>query len=308
MGPLIEARGLTQFFGGTAAIHGLDLSIMPGGPTGLVGPNGAGKTTLFSLLSGCLRPSAGVLRLMGQTPGDAALCGRFAILPQDAPFQRGMPIKSQLTCFARLQGMTTGEARFEAERVLQWLGIAELGHRSAEQLSHGQFKRAAIAQTLIGDPELVLLDEPTAGLDPVAATAVRRMILRQGAERTFIISSHNLDEIRDLCKEVVLLDKGKLVRHSRMEELIETGQYLTITLSQPPDPSVATLLLGLEGVRQVETGQGGDNRLLIRFDAADVEQFQIRLLQLLSGRGIGIIQFSRGKNLADSVLDMVERS
>jgi len=305
MEPMVEAQGLAKFYGEVAALNGLDLSIGRGGPVGLVGPNGAGKTTLFSLLGGFLKPSAGVLRMLGRTPGEAILRGRFAILPQDADFKKGVAIGRQLAFFARLQGMAAAKAQTEAERVLSLLGIADWARHLPEQLSHGQLKRTAIAQALLGEPELVLLDEPTAGLDPVAAREVRRMILLQSTERTFIVSSHNLDEIRDLCREVVLLDQGKLVRHCRIDELIETRHYLTITLSVPPTDTIATLLRGLEGIRGIEISPNGGHRLLIQFDAADADQLQIRVMEALASAGISIIHFSRGQNLSDRVADLV---
>lgn len=308
IGLIIEAKGLSKFYGEVPALDGLNLFIGSGGPVGLVGPNGAGKTTLFSLLGGFLKPSGGHLRILGRIPGDAALLGRFAILPQDARLKKGAPVGRQLAYFARLQGMSAAQAQTEGERVMALLGIAHLMSNSPEQLSHGQFKRTAIAQTLLGDPELVLLDEPTAGLDPVAAREVRRIILQQSTERTFMVSSHNLEEIRELCNEVVLLDKGKLVRHCRIDELIETRQYLTVTLSRSPTDAIRNLLLGLAGVRGIEISQRGDNGLLIRFDAVDADQFLIRVIERLSSAGISVTDFSRGRNLVDRVVALVNQS
>ena len=305
MATLIQARGLSKHYAGVNALDELDLEVQAGGPIGLVGPNGAGKTTLFSLLAGFLHPTSGSLRLFGQLPGHADLCGRFAILPQDAPFRKSTPVARQLAFFGRLQGLSRGQARQEATRVLEAVDISAVATQAPEHLSHGQFKRLAIAQTLIGQPELVLLDEPTAGLDPVAARAVRQMIRAQSSLCTFLVSSHNLDEIQDLCESVILLDKGRLLRHCRLDELVESDQYLTLTLARKAPATLAASLAAIPGFLAVEATSPGDPRVVIRYQAEDADRFQIQLLEALGRAGISVVNFSRGRNLADSVIDQV---
>ncbi len=305
MTALITARGLSKHYAGIQALEGLDLEVHAGGPIGLVGPNGAGKTTLFSLLAGFLRPSAGDLELFGLRPGHPGLCGRLAILPQDAPFRKSTPAGRQLAFFGRLQGLSRTEARRDAARALEAVGIGAVAGQTPEHLSHGQFKRLAIAQTLIGKPELVLLDEPTAGLDPVAAREVRRMIRARSERCTFLVSSHNLDEIQDLCESVILLDKGRLLRHCRLDELVESDRYLTLTLAREAPATLAATLAGLKGFVSVEAASPGTPRVIVRYQGEDADRFQLRLLEALAGAGIGVVNFSRGRDLADSVIDQV---
>ncbi len=305
MPALIAARGLSKHYGGIQALQGLDLDVHAGGPIGLVGPNGAGKTTLFSLLAGFLRPTSGQLRLFGLPPGHAHLCGRFSILPQDAPFKKSTPAARQLAFFARLQGLSHAAARAESQRVLEAVGISAIAKQSPERLSHGQHKRLAIAQALIGKPELVLLDEPTAGLDPVAAREVRQMIHAQARRCTFVVSSHNLDEIQDLCEQVILLDKGRLLRNCRLDELVESGQYLTLTLEREAPATLAATLKGIAGFQALEGTRPGDPRVVIRYQAEDAGHFQLQVLEALGQAGIGVTNLSRGRDLADSVIDQV---
>ncbi len=302
---MIEISALSKHYAGVTALDGLDLSINAGGTIGLVGPNGAGKTTLYSLLAGYLRPDSGSVKVFDLPPGDPGLCGRFSILPQDAPLRKSVSVRRQFVFLARLQGMNRKQAEQDVERVLDATGLTGVAGRAPEQLSHGLFKRAAIAQALLGEPELVLLDEPTAGLDPVATREIHGLIRAQGQHRTIIISSHNLDEIQDLCQSIVLLDKGKLVRHASLDELVERLQYLTLTLSAPPVTELATWLTELNGVVNVHLGTSGDRRVVIEFDAENADAFQIQVLELLSRHSIGIENFSRGKDLADSVVDMM---
>ena len=218
MNKLIECKQLTKDFGRKNAIENLDLSIESGRTLGLVGPNGAGKTTLFSLISGYLKPTSGEIRVLGHTPGASLSKGRLGALPQDAPFLGGISVQAQLTLYAKLQGFVSNTAKAEVFRVLEHLKITDLAKQYPETLSFGQRKRVAIAQTLIGEPELILLDEPTSGLDPIAANDVRNIIRKLSSTCTFIISSHNLDEIGDICNEVIIIKQGKLVKHCPISE------------------------------------------------------------------------------------------
>ncbi|BFL83480.1 hypothetical protein LFREDSHE_19300 [Shewanella baltica] len=166
---LIQCQGLSQLYGSKKALNDVNFSLEAGAPIALVGPNGAGKTTLFSLLCGYLSPSAGTITLLGEAPNSPKLLGKIAALPQDAVLDPNLTIVSQLSFFARLQGMGVEQARQEAIRVLTLVDLADVAEQKPPSLSHGMSKRVSIAQALIGSPELVLLDEPTAGLDPANA-------------------------------------------------------------------------------------------------------------------------------------------
>lgn len=308
MSAVISIRGLSHRYGATQALAGLDLEINAGGITGLVGPNGAGKTTLYSLLAGYYPVQQGEVQVMGQVPGSAALSGRYAILPQDAPLRRKVAVRRQLRYLAELQGMSAADARAETERVLTATGVADVADRSPEKLSHGLYKRVAIAQCLLGAPELVLLDEPTAGLDPVATHEIHGLIRSLGQASTVLLSSHNLSEIQDLCQSIILIDKGKLVRHTSLDELAERLQYLTLTLSETPPSDIDELLTGISGVIRVLPAKAGDPRVVIEFNADNPDAFQMEVLGALSERRIGVVNFSRGRDLADSVVEMMNRA
>ena len=133
---------------------------------------------------------------------------------------KGVPVQSQLAMLAELQGFSAAAARAEAARVLRLVLLADAAKKTPETLSHGMLKRIAIAQAFLGAPELVLLDEPTAGLDPATASEMKNLIRSLDKERTFIVSSHNLQDIEELCGSVVILDRGKIVEHRRVAELV----------------------------------------------------------------------------------------
>ena len=274
MGKLIESQKLTKSFGRIKAIDNVDLSVEPGQTLGLVGPNGAGKTTLFSLISGFIKPTSGAIRVLGHNPGTALIKGRIGTLPQDTPFLQGISVQAQLSLYAKLQGFTGKAAKAEVRQVLEHLKIIDLARQYPETLSFGQRKKVSIAQALIGKPELILLDEPTSGLDPVAANDVRNIIREMGSQCTFIISSHNLDEIDDVCTEVIIIKQGKLVKHCPISELVERDSSLNLLLSDSlPEQAQKDLNL-ISDIDDVTTDPANPHRVTVLFNSENPDQQQ----------------------------------
>lgn len=306
MNKLIECKQLTKGFGRKNAIENLDLSIEPGRTLGLVGPNGAGKTTLFSLISGYLKPTSGEIHVLGHIPGASLSKGRLGTLPQDAPFFVGISVQAQLTLYAKLQGYFGNSAQAEVLRVLEHLKITDLAKQYPETLSFGQHKRVAIAQTLIGESELILLDEPTSGLDPVAANDVRNIIRKLSSTCTFIISSHNLDEIGDICNEVIIIKQGKLVKHCPISELVERDSSLNLLLSDALPEQANLDLNNINGVDDVITDPTNPQRVTILFDSEQADQLQLEILTTVQKQKLSIVEFSRGETLTGKVVDLVK--
>ena len=305
--PIIKTEGLGRDFGRTRALDSVDLTLEAGAPIGLVGPNGAGKTTFFSVLCGFLRPTRGSVEVLGRPPLHRDVHGRVAILPQDAAFVRGVPVQSQLAMLAELQGFSAKAARAEAARVLQLVLLADAAKKSPEMLSHGMLKRIAIAQTFLGAPELVLLDEPTAGLDPATASEMKNLIRSLDKERTFVISSHNLQDIEELCGSVVILDRGKIVEHRKVAELVSRTSILTFRLEADPPEAIVAKLTAVALVTRVELGRPGERRLAVHFrdeGESGGNKTQIAVLQALTAAGIGMIEMTRGQSLQDKVIEM----
>jgi ABC-2 type transport system ATP-binding protein len=306
MNKLIECKQLTKGFGRKNAIENLDLSIESGRTLGLVGPNGAGKTTLFSLISGYLKPTSGEIRVLGHTPGASLSNGRLGALPQDAPFLGGISVQAQLTLYAKLQGFIGNTTKVEVLRVLEHLKITDLAKQYPETLSFGQRKRVAIAQTLIGEPELILLDEPTSGLDPIAANDVRNIIRKLSSTCTFIISSHNLDEIGDICNEVIIIKQGKLVKHCPISELVDHDNSLNLLLNDSLTEPAKQDLNNIDGIHDVISDPANPVRVTILFDSKQLDQLQLEILSTVQKHKLSIVEFSRGETLTGKVVDLVK--
>ena len=300
----VRVENLSKTFNYTRAVVDVTFALANGVNTGLVGPNGAGKTTLFSLLCGFLRPTRGNIEVLGYPPHHPALRGRVAILPQLAGFLPGVAVVRQLAILASLQGFSRHQARTEAHRVLDLVRLPAAAAQTPEELSHGMLKRVSIAQAFIGTPELVLLDEPTAGLDPQTAIQIRRVIRQLGGETTFIISSHNLAVIEDLCHDILILDRGKLTYHEDIAGLTGRTQTLTFHLESDPPSDVEALFTALPWITRIEVGQPGQNRLVVRFSGGKEQPVEIEILKCLAGGGIKYREMIRGERLEDKVADM----
>lgn len=247
-------RGVTKAFNQVQALAGIDLEVPKGRIFGIVGPNGAGKTTLFSIICGFLGADSGEVLLDGQPvrPQTPPASGSLTILPQDARFLPNLPLGPQLTYYAQLSGMSKAEAVAETKRVLELVGLSEVFNRTGKTLSHGMYKRVGIAQAFMGSPKLIILDEPTAGLDPHAAREIHAQLRSMRADQTVIVSSHNLAEIEDLCHAVAILKKGKVVQVSSMESMLSDAAEVAFRLPETPSNALLAEIEALDFVSAVK--------------------------------------------------------
>lgn len=312
--PLIAVENVVKRFGHTTVLHQLSFTLQAGEPVALIGPNGAGKTTLFSLLCGYLTPDAGQIRVLGQTPGASALIGQLSALPQDAQFDPAFSIQQQLQWYAQLQGMAGDAAKAEAQRVLQLVDLLDHAASYPAMLSHGMRKRASIAQALIGRPKLVLLDEPTAGLDPMHARQIRQLIAKLSDQATFLISSHNIFELERLCRTMLYLEQGVITwqqtgavdaeQDLHAKPAAQPFSYLQLLVASNVPATLQTHLRQLAGVVQVEVSQ--KDEYLLQYDAQQAPDLDISLLQLLRQQGWHYRSLVRGQSLEQQLFQRRE--
>jgi ABC-2 type transport system ATP-binding protein len=302
--PVIETENLGKAFGPTIALEGVTLKLPPDEIIGLVGPNGAGKTTLFSILSGFLKPGRGSVKVLGHSPLSPELQGKVSILPQDASLRKGVNIGKQFEFFARLQGIPRAMAAQEAEKALEEVDLRLKRNEEPDSLSHGMRKRASLAQAFIGNPKLILLDEPTAGLDPVTTQKVRELIKRKAVGRTIIISSHNLSELQETCHSVAILHEGSLVEFKPISEIVDRRKVLMVRLENPPTQELKDAVANLPGVVSVKIGEQ-DPRLHISVSSSlDDSEIDLSILGLLKEKGVSYREIRRGESLEDKVVEI----
>jgi ABC-2 type transport system ATP-binding protein len=221
-------------------------------------------------------------------------------LPQDARLDPGFTVIEQLVFYARLQGLTTQQAIMEVSRVLEAFALTEAAHEKPGALSHGMAKRAALAQALIGKPALILLDEPTAGLDPVNVRIVRSIIAEQSSATTFIISSHDLTELDRLCQHILLLENGILQTEKiQINEQQSATRFITLQMESCPALEVSARFQALDGILQVTNPQ--KNEFIVAYNADLQPNMDLQLMQCIQTNHWQYRQLSHGKTLEEKL-------
>jgi lipooligosaccharide transport system ATP-binding protein len=226
--PLINARGLVKRFGGFTAVDGIDVQVTPGEAFGFLGPNGAGKSSTMRMIGCVSAPTGGSLEILGMHPvrDGAAIRARLGVCPQQDSLDLELTVLENLTVYARYFGIARRVARERALELLDFVQLAERANDKVEPLSGGMKRRLTIARALINEPELVLLDEPTTGLDPQARHLVWERLFRLKQRGvTLVLTTHYMDEAEQLCDRLVVMDSGRIVAEGSPRELI--GRYST---------------------------------------------------------------------------------
>jgi lipooligosaccharide transport system ATP-binding protein len=222
--PLIHARGLVKRFGDFTAVDGIDVDVRPGEAFGFLGPNGAGKSSTMRMIGCVSPPSGGTLRILGKDPtrDGPSIRARLGVCPQLDNLDLELTVQENLTTYARYFGIPRRVARARAAELLDFVQLAERANSKVEPLSGGMKRRLTIARALVNEPDLVLLDEPTTGLDPQARHLVWERLFRlkrQGV--TLVLTTHYMDEAEQLCDRLVVMDGGRIVAEGSPRELIE---------------------------------------------------------------------------------------
>ena len=215
----LEVREVSYSFGDRVALDEVSFDVTPGVLTGLLGPNGAGKTTLMRVMLGVLRPAHGEV-LFGGRPVDEDDRRRWGYMPQERGLYPGMPVGDQVVHFGRLHGLSRRDATRSARALLEELELADRWRDRTDKLSGGMQQRLQLATALVHDPEVIVLDEPFAGLDPVAVSSLSATLRqRAGTGRTLLFSSHQLDLVQDLCEDIAMVDHGRTVLLGEVAQL-----------------------------------------------------------------------------------------
>lgn len=234
---MVEIKNLTKLYGSHRAVDDLTITVEEGQIYGFLGPNGAGKSTTMNIMTGCLAATSGSVRINGYDiltqPKEAKKC--IGYLPEQPPLYMDMTPREYLTFACGLKGIRGARVREEIEKVARMTQIEDHLDRLIKHLSKGYKQRVGIAQAVLGDPKLIILDEPTVGLDPKQITEIRELIRELGRSHTVILSSHILSEISSVCDKIMILRKGRLVACDTPEGLSRAMLGET-TLSLTVDP------------------------------------------------------------------------
>jgi ABC-type multidrug transport system ATPase subunit len=295
----VVLRDVHKSYGARRALAGLSCAIPRGSICAVIGPNGSGKTTTFGAIAGLLRLDSGSVELFGDGPFRARRhAGRIGLLPQDSLPSPHASLRQSLCFYGELQGLRRAHALREAELWLERVRLSDRADARQRQLSHGMRRRFAVAQAFVGEPELVLLDEPTAGVDPELAHELRSLFRERRGRATLLISSHVLSELQELCDYAVVLEQGRCVSQGTMQRLLRADTLVRVTLRRPPD---------LQRLEQLLPGarlEYQEPELLVRWsEAGALEQLNEQLLRALLEQGAGILALAAGQSLEASYLE-----
>ncbi len=253
---MISVHELTKDYGPTRAVDCATFSVAPGETVGFLGPNGAGKTTTMRLMTGLFPPSSGDVTVDGYSvlTHPLEVKRRIGYLPESSPVYLDMTVEAYLRFVAEAKDVARAERRGQIEKVVADCGLADVRRKTARTLSKGYRQRLGLAQALIGDPPVIILDEPTAGLDPTQTAEFRRLIMGLKGERTVILSSHILPEVSMVCDRVVIISRGRILAQDSPENLARKLAAATEFLIdvEGPEEEVLGEMRPLEGVDGVD--------------------------------------------------------
>ena len=255
--PVVEAQGLAKHYDGVQAVRGLDLTINDGEIFGLLGPNGSGKTTTILMLLGLTEPTAGKVRICGYDPvrNPIAVKRRVGYLPENVGFYDDLTARENLRFVARLNGIRDRDSAPRIDALLDQVGLKEVADHLVYTFSRGMRQRLGIADVLIKNPEFVILDEPTSGIDPEGATQILDMIaeMRHSQGLTVMLSSHLLHQVQRMCDRVGIMHRGAMVAQGTVDELgskTDGKNHLELRVSAV-DAALVERLRNLDGVSDV---------------------------------------------------------
>lgn len=290
---MLDVKSLRRTYGDFVAVDGVTFSIGKGEIVGLLGHNGAGKTTIMKMLSGYLEPSGGQITMDGADLGQQLkkVQQKIGYLPESLPVYPEMTVADYLDYAASLKGLTGVEKQAEIKRALTATAISDKLLAPIATLSRGYKQRVGVAQAILGKPSLLILDEPTNGLDPTQTLQMRELIRELAKEATVILSTHIMQEVDALCDRVLMVRGGKLVIDARLDNLRQS-RYLKL-ITSPLDDSATGALAQIAGVEVFEQQTAGDSRAHFRVtlaESADMDSVSAALAKAVLGAGADLYQ------------------
>ena len=304
---MITVNRLTKQYGSRAAVSDLNFSLETGKIYGLLGPNGAGKSTTLNMITGCLAPTEGTVTIDGLDiyQNAKAAKAKLGYLPEIPPLYLEMTVREYLLFVAEAKKIPSKQQSAALESVMTRTDIADVQSRLIKQLSKGYRQRIGIAQALLGDPEVVILDEPSVGLDPKQMMEIREMIAALKGSHTVILSSHILSEVQAVCDRVLIINQGKLIAEGTPEELeqqFHAAPRVELTV-KADETAVRKILSNVPGICALTYTANDDGTARVTLETRQVQNEQIFLA--FSQAGCPILQMTSGKaSLEDIFLEL----
>jgi len=301
---MIEAIGLSKFYGPLAAIQDVSFSVGRGEVTGFLGPNGAGKSTTMRILTAFTPATTGTARIAGHDVHDDPLAVKRSVgyLPERVPLYDEMVVRAFLQYIAEVKGVPRREIRAEADRAMERCGLGDMSSRLIRNLSKGYRQRVGLAQALVGNPPVLILDEPTVGLDPKQIVEIRTMIKGLAEEHTVLLSTHILPEVSMVCERVIIINQGRIVAENAMDALAADQAVLSVEATGDRS-AVQEALSQVAGVAEVR--EIGPERYVLNL-AAGATGVEEAVAAALTAGGFGLRRLdTRTRTLEEVFIEAV---
>ncbi len=310
---MIHVDNLSKFYDHFCAVDGISLDIRKGEILGLLGPNGAGKTTTLKMLTGYFRPSSGTIAVKDLDMAEHPLEIKQMIgyLPESSPFYRDLLVYDYLHFIAKIRGITTDERHERIKYLSDLCGLNHVMHKSIAELSKGLNQRVGLAHAMMRDPEILILDEPTQGLDPNQIVEIRHIIRKIGEEKTVIFSTHILSEAEATCDRIVIINRGKIVADGNTEALRQSaGSRATIhlTLANAAFESVEQTFQSVGGIETVEKiDEPGQDTLAVKLTCRSETDLRETIYRTIKATDWLLLEFHQEKQTLERIFHDLTR-
>ena len=299
---MISVEGVTKRYGSIVAVDRASFEVARGEVVGFLGPNGAGKTTTMRMLTGTLQPDEGTIRFDGRPISDdlTAAKARVGYLPEANPLYDDMLVCEFLEYVARLRGMDEAAGRAGIERVVEETGLEEVFFRPISEISKGFRQRTGMAGAILHEPEILVLDEPTEGLDPNQRVEIRKLVNSLGGDRTVILSTHVMQEVEATCDRLLIISKGAIAADGTVAELMDAGRGISRYTVEAAGDGVAEALQGLPGVDD-HTAEAVNGRMRVHLETTGEQELRPEIFRLATERGWVLWELHRERATLEQV-------
>lgn len=309
---MIEVKNITKKYGNVTAVDHISFDVKDGEVVGFLGPNGAGKSTTMNMITGFIEPTGGQIIINGSDISKRPKKAKKQIgyMPENVPLYYELTVKEFVTYMAELKFVKRKERKAEIEKVIQETGLEEVQKKLIKNLSRGYKQRVSMAGALVGNPDVIILDEPTVGLDPKQITEIRNLIKELGKTHTVILSTHILSEVSQICEKVIIINEGKIVAIDTPENLEKKTKEKNGILVTVEDPkgnmkNLKTKITDIETIEMVKDNQDGTKQFIIT-SKSEID-LRKKLFEVLPKEEITIFELKRTETtLEDAFIKLID--
>lgn len=311
---MIEVKNVTKKYGNFTAVKDVSFTVNDGEIVGFLGPNGAGKSTTMNMITGYIEPTEGTVIINGYDILKKPLKAKKQIgyMPEGVPLYYDLTVKEFVTYMAELKKVDKKEKKNEVEKAINETGLKDVEKKLIRNLSRGYKQRVSMAGALVGNPDVLILDEPTVGLDPKQITEIRNLIKDLGKEHTVILSSHILSEVSQICKKVIIINKGEIVAIDTPEHLEEQTKekdiiILTVEDKEENMKKIKTILPQLKSCKEIKDNNDGTKQYML--EANENVDLRKKLFEVLPKYNVTIFELKKAEtSLEDAFLSLIDKN